>query len=455
MAGLFAISVDPKIAAENFLEDLFWGTFYQQHWGEEYTGLAIFANGRQEQIAVRTHRGLFRPTFGNDMVGLEGTAGIGYCGSAREPYLIRSRLGELCLCFSGNLVNRKELIGEFMNAGQVFARGDDIEVISKLLVQGDNVIEGIRNVDKKIKGAYSLLILSREGIYAARCPAGYWPLVVGHKDGAVAVASGSTGFDNLGFEPERDIAPGEIVLLQGGSFWSKDLRPAEIIQECSFCWFYTDFATSVLNGISVSAVRKRSGAALARRDIEAGFIPDIVSPIPDSGKHHALGYHQEFCRQITQGKVTRVPLYDELLSKYPYAGRSFTPIRSEDRQLEGKIKQLPSGESYQGKKAAIIDDSIVRGTQTCQDLVPKLRATGVTEIHLRISNPPLLSPCPWGKTTNRKNELFAFRFPEIKKRVEFLKVESLMYNTTDDIAAAIGLPSEQLCIDCSLSKPLA
>jgi len=446
MAGLCGISINPETYQGNFLEDLFWLTSYQQHLGEEYGGLSTYDG---ERIKIRTHRGLFRATFSEDLLGLEGTEGIGYCGPAREPYWTDSRLGKFSLCFSGNIINLSELVERFKNFGHTFEREDDVEVIAKLIVQGEGIVDGIKRMTNEIKGAYSLLVLASGGIYAACCPTGHWPLVIGEKDGAVAVASDPGGFANLGFSLRRDLEPGEIASLKKGHLETKDKMPSDRVQLCSFRWVYTNFPTAVFQGIPVSAVRKRLGATIARRDIERGFIPDIVVPVPDSGRPCAIGYHQEFCRQMNAGKIQRVPLYDEILLKYPYAGRSYIQPTAQERELEAHIKQVPSGESYKGLVVVVCDDSIRRGTQTERNLVPKLRRLGLIEVHLRISNPDSLSYCPWGKTI-QKGELLASRIPSMKERVKFLGVDSLEHTTIEELAEAIGLPLEMLCIDCDL-----
>lgn len=454
MAGLFGLSINPREYKGDFLQDLFWETFYLQHLGEEYAGLSTCDNG---EIKIRTHRGLFRPTFSNDLIGLEGTEGIGYCGSAREPYFLDSKIGKISLCYSGNIINLSQLVERFKNFGHTFERGDDIEIIAKLLVQGNDVIDGIRNISKEVKGAYSLLLLTEEGIYATRCPIGHWPLIIGEKNGAIAIASESGGFGNFSFRPLRDIEPGEIVLLKKGRLETKDKIPSDKIQLCSFLWVYTAFANGIFEGIPASLVRKRLGAALARRDIENGFIPDIVAPVPDSGRFHAIGYHQEFCRQMMEEKIRKVPLYDEVLLKFPYAGRSFTPQTKEARDSEARIKLLVSGENYTGKTVVINDDSIVRGTQTSENLVPKVESLGFEGIYFRISNPELHSRCPYGKTT-KTGELFATEIPLREERIKFLGakannknvVKGLEYNTIDDLVQAIGLPLERLCIECDM-----
>jgi amidophosphoribosyltransferase len=219
------------------------------------------------------------------------------------------------------------------------------------------------------------------------------------------------------------------------------------VRLCSFYWVYTGFPNNVFEGIPDSLVRKKLGAALASRDIERGFIPDVVIPVPDSGRFHAIGYQQEFCRQLMAGKIDRAPLYDELLMKYPYAGRSFIPQERTERDREARIKQLPSGEDCAGKIVAVCDDSIVRGTQAQTQLVPKLRGTGVKEIHFRISYPELRSHCRWGKTT-RKGEVLACRIPDKRERAAYLGVDGLEYNTVGDVADAIGQPLDRLCVEC-------
>jgi len=447
MSGLVGLSINPRKYKGNFLQDLFLQTFYHQHLGEEYGGLST---RRKRTIQIRTHRGLFRPQFTNDLTGLRGTEGVGFCGPDREPFLVDSRLGELSACFSGNLINRNTLIERFKSFGHSFARnGDDIELITKLIAQGSTVVDGIQRMADEIEGAYSLLLLTKKGIYASLCPSAHWPLVIGEKEGAVVVASESAGFSNLGFTLVRDLEPGETVLIREGRCETQDIIKGGIVQYCSFVWVYTGNPSSVWRGIPISLIRKRLGACHARRDIERGLIPDIVSPVPDSGRFHAIGYHQEFCRQIMEGKIKRMPVYDEALLKYQYAGRSFTPQDEAARKREAKLKILPAGESYEELILVIVDDSLVRGTQTKEDLIPKARRLGVKEVHSRFSNPELLSHCPWGKTTQR-GETLAAQKPSKEARREHLGVDSLEYNTIDDLVRAIGLPREQLCVDCDL-----
>jgi amidophosphoribosyltransferase len=447
MPGFVALSIDLKKYQDDFLDDLFGLTFYQQHLGEDYAGFASYNRGK---INIRTHRGLIRPTFSNDMVGLEGTMGVGYCGDNREPILVDSKLGDFVACFSGNIINRDDLIEKFKTSGHSFAwGGEDIEIIAKLIAQGEGYIDGFNRMNNAIQGAYSMSILTPEGIYVVSDPSGRWPLVFGEKNGAVVATTDPCGFANWGFSYKRDLEPGEIVLLRDDQLETKGKLPSTKTQICTFVWVYTNFPNAVFKNVAVSTVRKKLGAALAKRDIQQGFIPDIVSPVPDSGRFCAIGYHQEFCRQINEKKIDRIPVYDEVLVKYPYSGRSYPKSNQGKRDFEAHIKQLRSGESYWGKKLVVCDDSVRRGTQIERNLVPKLRAIGISEIHFRISNPDSFSYCRWGKSI-KKGELLAARIPSIKKRAKFLGIDSLEYTTVHELAEAIGLPLETLCVDCDL-----
>ena len=447
MPGFAVLSIDPKKYRDDFLEDLFGLTFYQQHLGEDYAGFASYNGGK---INIRTHRGMIRPTFGNDMEGLEGTIGVGYCGDNREPILVDSKLGDFVTCFSGNIINRDELIEKFKASGHSFAwDGVDIEIIAKLIAQGEEYIDGINRMSVEIQGAYSVAVLTTDGIYVFSDPSGRWPLVIGGKNGAVVATTDPCGFANWGFNYKRDLEPGEIILLKDDYFETKGKLLGAKTQICSFVWVYTNFPNAVFKNVAVSAVRKKLGATLAKRDIDRGFIPDIVAPVPDSGRFCTIGYHQEFCRQINERKIGRIPVYDEVLMKYPYSGRSYPKSNQKTRDLEAHIKQMRSGESYSGKKLVVCDDSIRRGTQIERNLVPKLKALGISEVHFRISNPDSFSYCRWGKSI-KQGELLAAQIPSIKKRCKFLGINSLEYTTVLELAEAIGLPLETLCIDCDL-----
>ena len=179
-AGLFALSVNSKQYEGNFAEDLFWGTFYHQHLGEEYGGISV--SGSTKRVQIRTCRGLFRPHFEGQLGVFEGTAGIGYCGSCREPFRTEIRGQKVSLCFCGNIINRSQLIGGFENAGHIFERGDDIELLAVLIAQGKTISEGIKRMNQEVEGSYSLFVLTQEGIWLPPSPAGLIILVLNLKN---------------------------------------------------------------------------------------------------------------------------------------------------------------------------------------------------------------------------------------------------------------------------------
>ena len=450
MPGIIGISVNRSENKEIFSEDLFKGVFYQQHWNEDYSGLAV---RKDTGFEVEIYPGLFRESFNKKMDKFNGTEGIGYCGIAEEPFEIETRIGNMCLCFSGNIRNSKQLKETLKKEGISFSgrKGYDleIEIIANMIAQGKDTIDGIKKMGQKIEGAFTLLVLTMDEIFAVRSSDAHWALTIGQKEGETVIASSSAGFRNLGLSIIKDLEPGEIISMKEGVWKKEGLLPSGKVQICSFLGVYTDFPSGSFRGVPISLIRKRLGAALAQRDIKEGFIPDIVAAVPNSGIFYAIGYHQEFCRQINSGKIEKIPLYDEVLLKWPYAGRSFTSRTQEKREKETDLKMLTNVEDYTGKIIVIIDDSIVRGTTMRTNLIPKLRRMKISEIHLRIGNPPILSYCPWGKTTKKK-ECFAVKVPSNKEKIKHLKVESIKYNSIKVLVDAIGIPINQLCRDCSL-----
>lgn len=452
MAGLFGISVASDYQGD-FANDFFSGTFYQQHLGDDFSG-AVTVNNRDFNV-FPPEQGLFRQNFEKRKKDFKGNIGIGYCGSAPEPLFMDSRIDAFSICFSGNITNQESLKKDLMGLGQVFCGSSgDIEIIGCLIVQADNIIAGIENMAQKVEGAFSLLLLTEDAIYAVRSSDGHWPLVLGVKEGALAVASESGGFPNLGFKLYRDVRPGEIICLKEGKISSLKTLPKEKKQLCSFLWVYTAFPNATFNGIPVSQVREKLGAALARRDIERGFIPDIVSFVPYSGGCHGTGYHNEFCIQRNLGKIKRIPLSKEVIFKYPYSGRSNISQSEAKSNFEAAIKMLPSGENYEGQTVVICNDSVIKGDQASEILVPKLEAMGFKEVHFRISFPEFLHNCFFGKVA-KPEELLAVRIPSKRERINFLNsnsprkiVKSLEHNEIEDLAEAIGLPLKDLCLDC-------
>lgn len=486
MAGLFGLSVD-SCGREFFREKFHWGTSYNRHLGMHWSGLAsVNTSG---VITSESKPGDFASSFKGGMDRfINGCEAISYCGVFPEPFHVkRSKLGSFALCFNGNITNCQRMIRELESSDHLFERGDSIEVLAKLIVQGDDFVDGIKKMAARVEGAYSLLVLTRQGIYAVCCPTGHWPLVIGvhRKLKAAIVSSEHTGFYNMEFDIKRNIKPGEIILLKYGDWTSiAQLQGAEK-QECSFYGVYTSFPGDIVHGKPAAETRKRLGASLARRDIEQGLTPHIILPVPDSGRFHALGYKGEFDnevnRQINSGRITLkwVPYLDESLIKYGFT-RSFLGLTKREREERAHYKIVITGETInhfikmlreaglthiaddilknQRIIIVICEDSVVRGVQVKSNLAPKLRyiyekkVDGCeikVEIHVRASYPELLSHCPFG-TTTKKGETLAESCVTIEERVEFLGVDSLGYNTIDDLVKILEVSKENLCLDCAL-----
>ncbi|MDD5382380.1 MAG: amidophosphoribosyltransferase [Candidatus Margulisbacteria bacterium] len=427
MCGFFAVSS----AKDNIIDDLFLGTFYLQHRGQQYCGLSTFSG---DSIKIRTHRGLVRETFTNDLGGMNGQAGIGHTAlKARQPIKLDSKMGEFTICFEGNIVNLAELTDELKKQGHSFYTDTDIEVVAKLVAQGDDFVAGIEFMAGKIRGAYSLVILSKGKIYAARDKHGFRPMVIGKKDGSVAITSESCSFVNLGYSIVRDVKPGEIIEVKDGEFETKKIIHSDLIQYCTFEWVYTANVASTIDGMSVDMARRNIGGCLARR---YPVKVDIIGAVPNSGIGHAIGYAQE----------SKIP-FDNVFIKYDYASRSYTQPTQAERDREAKVKLIPIPAKIAGRSVVICDDSIVRGTQMKNDLVVKLRKNGVKAIHVRVACPPLKAPCMYGVATRSKKELAANE-KTIEQIREYIGVDGLAYATLEDLEKSIGKPLDQLCLSC-------
>jgi amidophosphoribosyltransferase len=303
-----------------------------------------------------------------------------------------------------------------------------------------------------------LLILTPEGIIAARDKLGRTPVVIGRKKGAFAVATETASFPNTGYEPDYNLGPGEIVLITSDGY--NQLRaPGNRMQICAFLWVYYGYPPSYYEGINVEECRYRCGAAIARRD---GIEADFVCGVPDSGIGHAVGY----------GEEKRIP-YKRAYSKYtPTWPRSFMPQQQQQRDLVARMKLIPNKAVIEGRRIVCLDDSIVRGTQL-RDNTRDLRKAGAAEIHMRIACPPLLYPCNFlnfsqsrstlelagrraiSELGGREEELENYANPDnpayqamVDKIAGRLDLDTLVYQRLDDLVAAIGLPKEKLCTHC-------
>jgi amidophosphoribosyltransferase len=458
MSGLFGI-VSPKDCKQS----LFYGTDYHSHLGTKKAGLAVM----NRQITRSIHdisTSQFKSKFIEELSKLKGNKGIGVISDFDpQPIIVSCSFGNFAIATSGLLRNKNELAREIMSHGGSFSEmsGGKInatEVIGKLVARKSNIISGIEYVFSKIIGSVSLLVLAKEGIYAARDVSGKTTLVIGQNEGNLAVTSETCAFPNLGLEPVLELQQGEIVLLTRDGL-KREKNRHKNRKVCAFLWIYTGYPASSYEGINVEKVRENCGANLAKDDkIKA----DLVTGVPDSGTAHALGY------SMSSGIPYRRPLV-----KYTDGyGRSYTPPSQEIRNKVAKLKLIPIKSVIEGKRIVVCDDSIVRGTQLKNQAIEKLWRNGAKEIHVRVACPPLMFPCPYLLATRTKRELAARRVikkiigkkhfdikafiddrsPQHKKMIkaiqEELGVTSLKYQTIDDMVKAIGLPREKLCLYC-------
>ncbi len=459
MSGIFGV-----VSKGDCAETLYYGTDYHSHLGTEYGGMAVLGEDFVRQIH-NISQSQFKSKFYEDYKRMKGNKGIGAISSSDEqPIYLNSKFGPFCIVTNGLIENTEELAEGLLKKGISFSEVsmdavNATELIAKLVTQGNDLIDGIERMFEAIDGSCSLLLLNKDGVYAARDRFGYTPLAVGKRDNTWAVTSETSTFPNIGLETVKYLEPGETVLINEEGIAQR--RPGRNINQiCAFLWIYAGFPASSYEGINVETVRERCGQCLARRDRDIEI--DVVSGVPDSGIAHALGYAME------SGKPYRRPLV-----KYtPGYGRSYTPPSQEVRNLIAKMKLIPIKEVIEGNRIVVCEDSIVRGTQLRNFTVKKLWDCGAKEVHIRAACPPLMFPCRFNLSTRSIHELAARRAirnlegrdiedaseyidhnsQKYKKMVEWIRKDlgatTLKYQTVDDMVGAIGLPRESLCLYC-------
>ena len=459
MSGMFGV-----VSKEQCTETLFYGTDYHTHLGTEFGGMAVLG----ETFIRRIHAisgSQFKSKFHDCYRHFQGNIGIGAISATDEqPVYLKSRFGDLCIVTDGFIENAEQLAYQLMQDGVSFAEFsaqgiNQTELIAKLIIQGETLVDGIERMHECIEGSTSLLILHRDGIYCARDRLGYTALAIGQRGGDFAVTSETSAFVNNDFDLTSHMGPGEVVLLNESGM--QQLRaPQQRKQVCSFLWIYTGFPASTIDGRSVEEVRQECGRHLARRD--KGLSIDIASGVPDSGIAHALGYAME----------SKVPYKRPLIKYTPGYGRSYTPPSQNTRDLVARMKLIPAREIINGKRIVICDDSIVRGTQLKNFTVKKLWDNGAKEVHARIACPPLMYPCKFIYSTRSISELAARRtirqiegsnIDDVSSYIDDssekhaamidlmardMGVSSLKFLSIDDMVQSIGLPREDLCLYC-------
>jgi amidophosphoribosyltransferase len=434
MSGIFGL-----YSKKNCVNDLIWSTSYLQHRGQKYCGWAVCS---QEKMAYGSHLGKLREKVNFEKANqIDGNFGIGVVSSGdRQPVSELSKFGEFFLAYDGNVMGAKDLKEELLTEGHSFSGYYDPSYIPDNVLIGkilalEGPVDGIEQLSKRITGDYSLILLTKKGIIASR-GWGRKPLILGKNDDSYAVSSESCAFPNVGLEIERDVRPGEIILIDDKGFTTLKQLDIGPIKYGTFEWIYTANSSSIIDGVSVEEFRNQVGAKLAERyPVDA----DVVSEIPNSGIGYAIGYANQ--SGIPHGRI---------FVKYDYADRSFTQGTATEREMEAKRKLIPLTSIIKGKKVVIADDSIVRGTQTRESHVPRLKEAGAVEVHARIGCPLLKDKCDYGKTTKKKDEILSVKMgmsndDDIKK---YLGLDSIGFALPEDLAEACGKPLDQLCLSC-------
>lgn len=461
MGGFFG-----TIAVKDCVNDLFYGTDYNSHLGTKRAGLVTFDKEKGFTRSIHSlERDYFRSRFEGELESFKGNAGLGIISDTDpQPILINSHLGRYAVVTVAKVNNLREIADELMEKRMHLSEMsqnsiNQTELIALLINMGDTFVDGINLVYKKVKGSCSILILTEDGIIAARDALGRTPIVLGKKDGAYAATSETTALPNLDYEPLRDVGPGEIVRLRADGIEVMQ-KPFSRCQICSFLWVYYGFPASDYEGVNTEYVRETAGKVMGEEDDTEA---DCVCGIPDSGVGTALGYAEGH----------KIPYKRAVLKYTPTWPRSFTPSKQSRRQLVAKMKLIPNHSILKDQRVVFCDDSIVRGTQL-RDNVKTFFDYGAKEVHARISCPPLVYGCPFIGFTASKSDLELITrqiiqdfegdpnknldkyattdSPEYKRMVEEigrrLGLSSVKFNKIETLIDAIGLPKERVCTHC-------
>jgi amidophosphoribosyltransferase len=460
MGGFFGV-----VAKQDAVTDLFFGTDYHSHLGTMRGGLAVWGDGRYQRHIHDITNAQFRSKFQDDVTRMKGHSGIGVISDFEDqPLIVASHLGTYAIVTVGVVRNLEALAKQAFANGAHFSEMGGIglnptELVATLINHQPTFEDGIRAAQMSIEGSCSMLLLTDKGIYAARDRFGRTPIILGRKDGALAVTMETCAFPNLDYEVERFLGPGEVGLLTADGYEQR-LPPLDRLQICSFLWVYYGYPASSYEGINVEVARNQCGAALARRDdVEM----DIVAGIPDSGTAHAIGYAAE----------AGVPYRRPFVKYTPTWPRSFMPQDQRIRDLVARMKLIPIRDLINGQRLLFCEDSIVRGTQL-QDIIARLYDYGAKEVHMRPACPPLVYGCKYLNFSRSRSvldlaarkairemegdesqDLPAYANPCSEKHCAMvdrictrLRLTTLKYQRLDDLVASIGLPKEKLCTHC-------
>ena len=436
--GVFGIY---SFAADELAKSVYYGLFALQHRGQESAGIAV-SNG--EDIKYHKGMGLVNQVFDErSLQGLKGNIAVGHVrysttGSSiienAQPIVIDTRYGTIALAHNGNLINSADLRQQLKDRGISFAGTTDSEVLASMIATSgkEDFEAALADTLKHCRGAFSLVVMTKDKLIGVRDPNGIRPLCIGKQDNAYFISSETCALDILGANFVRDVANGEIVVIDKDGLRSNTWQMEEREALCVFEYIYLARPDSVLHGRNVYEARFNMGKYLAKEHpIEA----DIVMPVPESGIPAAVGYAAE-------SKI----VFGEGLIKNRYVGRTFIQPSQEIRDLGVRLKLNPIRDAVRGKKVVIIDDSIVRGT-TSRQIVKLVRDAGAREVHMRISSPPNLNPCFYGIDTASRAELIAANL-SVEGIRKYLEADSLGYLSLKNLVRSISLPGKSLCLAC-------
>ena len=462
MGGFFAVA-----SKENCVLDLFFGTDYHSHLGTRRAGMAVHGPEGFNRAIHNIQNSPFRTKFERDVEELDGNIGIGCISDFDpQPLLVHSHLGSFAITCVGKINNAEELMQECFEKGfshfLEMSNGNinQTEIVAALINQKESIVEGLKFVQEMINGSMTVLVMTDKGVYCSRDRLGRTPVILGKKEGAYCASFESFAYLNLGYQPVRELGPGEIAVVTPEGVRTL-VKPGKDMKICTFLWVYYGYPSSSYEGISVEKMRYQCGAKLAERD---NVKPDIVAGVPDSGTAHAVGYANR----------SGIPFSRPFIKYTPTWPRSFMPTIQTQRNLIAKMKLIPVHDLIQDQSLLLIDDSIVRGTQL-RETTEFLYQSGAKEVHIRPACPPLLYGCKYLNFSRSSSEMDLITrrvikeieqegreidlknyvnpdTPEYEEMVgricKQLKFTTLQFQRLDDMIESVGIGREKLCTYC-------
>ncbi len=468
MGGFFGV-----FSQTDCVDDLFYGTDYHSHLGTRRGGVAVLQNdGRFFRRIHDITNAQFRSKFDGEIDQVSGHSGIGVISDTEDqPLLISGKFGSFAIVTVGKINNQQQIVERLFANGYCHIAEhteggpNPTELVAMLICRKDNILDGIEHAQKVISGSCSMLVLTRDAIYAARDRYGRTPVVIAKKPGAYAVAMESTSFPNLDYKVEHELGPGEIVEITADKAVIRR-EAGDTMKICTFFWVYFGYPSSCYEGANTESARYRNGTTLAAADKDMLDEVDSICGIPDSGIAHAIGYSNASGKPYKRSFVKYTPTWP----------RSFMPQNQQKRNLVAKMKLIPVEEQINGKRMLFCDDSIVRGTQM-KDTVVRLYDYGAKAVHMRSACPPILFGCKFLNFSRSKSNMdlaarraiaklekvddvpdelvekyLVFNSPEYLAMVEEIRksmgVTSLRYQELNRLLDAIEVPREKLCTYC-------